>query len=402
MPYDLVTGLLPALGRSRLLGFNVFDVMHHGGHEKQISNVFRWLLNSEGTHYLGDRFVRIFIDEVNQARGVECKPFPYEGYWVTQEVNTSRLGEGADIADLVLESGTAVLVIENYFVSDGHDHDYGRYMRYAERDRKQGAVLFLCQERDSTLQTDGWENAPVLTYRQLVRRLFDEVEGDEAYKRENPDAYSFITQMHRKYVKGRGDVEEQDILDFVIAMCDTGEVERYGWQRHEEAAGQFASDVAELAKERFDEGRGLLQRAKERLRNYSDGPLRRQLDESLGDGFVRRVSAKASGIYQWTIGFWLAADSSDVGEAPTPEIDTEDGPRLQVKFGPSAWYANEQEPYFKRKVDPDTAEYLRLFLTRVDTHEIRQSDVTIQEVLEGLEPTDNRLHDEIVRLLSHS
>ena len=40
MTGDLVTELLPILGRSLDVGFNVFDVMHHGTHEKQISNVF--------------------------------------------------------------------------------------------------------------------------------------------------------------------------------------------------------------------------------------------------------------------------------------------------------------------------------------------------------------------------
>lgn len=38
---DLVTALLPVLHRSLDARFNVFDVMHHGTHEKQISNVFR-------------------------------------------------------------------------------------------------------------------------------------------------------------------------------------------------------------------------------------------------------------------------------------------------------------------------------------------------------------------------
>ncbi|MEX1093682.1 MAG: hypothetical protein WEB67_05575 [Acidimicrobiia bacterium] len=59
--------------------------------------------------------------------------------------------------------------------------------------------------------------------------------------------------------------------------------------------------------------------------------------------------------------------------------------------------------YFQRKVDPDIADYSRLFLTRVNTHEIRQSVVTLQEVLDGLEPEDDRLlQDELVRLLSDS
>ena len=393
---DLVTGLLPVLGRSLDLGFNVFDVMHHGIHEKQISNVFRWLLEAEGTHGLGDRFVRIFINEVNQAL-VGREPFPHDGYWVSQEVNTSGLGEVGDVADLVLESSTAVLVVENYFTSDGHGHSYDGYWRYAVRDGKDGAVVLLCRDEDGSLQSLGWENAPVLTYRKLVRLLFDQV--DDAYRLKNPDAYSFIEQMYRKFVKGRGRVEDQDVLNFVISMCHTGEAQRYGFQQQDVAAEQFASDLAEQARERFGEGKELLQRAKDRVTAYSRGPLSRQLDETFGDGFVRKVSAAASGMYRWTIGFWLAADSSDVGEAPTPE-DTEDGPQLQIKFGPSAWYANERDPYFKRKVDPDIADYSRLFLTRLDTHEIRQSVVTLREVLDGLEPADDLpLHDELVRLL---
>ncbi len=63
---DLVARFLPVLQSSTDQGFNVFNVMHHGTHEKQISNVFRWLLEPEGSHHLGDTFLRIFIDELNE------------------------------------------------------------------------------------------------------------------------------------------------------------------------------------------------------------------------------------------------------------------------------------------------------------------------------------------------
>ena len=102
MRKDLVTGILPVLGRASDLGFNVFDVMHHGLHEKQISNVFRWLLDSQGSHRLGDAFTRIFMDEVNRAKP-DDEPFPCDGYSVWQEVNTSNPQDPGDIADLVLE-----------------------------------------------------------------------------------------------------------------------------------------------------------------------------------------------------------------------------------------------------------------------------------------------------------
>lgn len=55
---QLVTALIPSLSRSLTEQFNVFRVMHHGTHEKQISNVFAWLLQPDETHELGDAFQR--------------------------------------------------------------------------------------------------------------------------------------------------------------------------------------------------------------------------------------------------------------------------------------------------------------------------------------------------------
>src|SRR3954463_12315178 len=81
--------------------------------------------------------------------------------------------------------------------------------------------------------------------------------------------YSFIDQMHRKFVKGGGRVEDHQVLDFVTAMCATGEAERYAWKPQSSAAERFANDVAEQARARFEEGRELLHRVKERLRNFS-------------------------------------------------------------------------------------------------------------------------------------
>jgi len=417
---DLAAALLPVLQRSLEARFNVFDVMHHGTHEKQISNVFRWLLETEGNHHLGDTFLRIFIEEVN--RGLEevnrdlldrclvdrcpvhrdrvnrCPmnrdlvgrgPFAPAAYLVLQEVNTSDGTRAADIADLVLKNDDAVIVVENYFTSDGHGHSYWGYLEYSRRDGRQGAVVLLCHDHDSMLQTDGWEYASVVTYGGVLDKLRLAVESDRRYQQKHPEPYSFIDQMHRKFVKGRGPVEDHEVLDFVIAMCATGEAGRYGEQRHTSAAERFANDVAEQARERFGEGRELLGRVKVRLRNFSAQHLEGQLNATLGDGFVSKVSATYAGTYQWTVNFDLPDDGEEFGEA-----------RLQLKFGPSAWFANEKDPNWKRTVDPEVADYSCLFLTRAKTKEVRQSEVTLQEVLDGLEPGDRRLHDEIVQLLS--
>lgn len=128
------------------------------------------------------------------------------------------------------------------------------------------------------------------------------------------------------------------------------------------------------------------------LKNYSAGTLRRQLNATLGDGYVRGVSAGFKGIYQWSINF----DVEDPGGASFGEG------RLQLKFGPSAWYANEKDPDWKSTVDSAVADYSNVFVTRSGTREIHQTPVTLQEVLDGLAPTDTRLHDAIVHLMTHS
>ena len=69
MREQLVTRLLPVLAKKPQEEFNVFDVMRYGGHERQLSDVFAWLLDADGTHKLGDAFLRIFIDEVNRGIG---------------------------------------------------------------------------------------------------------------------------------------------------------------------------------------------------------------------------------------------------------------------------------------------------------------------------------------------
>lgn len=389
---DLATRLLPVLQRSLGVQFNVFDVMHHGTHEKQLSNVFRWLLETQGSHHLGDKFLCIFIDEVNRGL-VGTEQFAAADYLVLQEVNTADAEEQVeDIADLVLMNDDAVIVVENYFTSDGHGHDYCRYLRYSQRGGRQGAVVLLCHDNDRSRQTMGWEKASVVTYGRLLDRLWHVVEGDREYQRKFPEPYSFIDQMHRKFVEGRGRVEDREVLDFVVAMCDTSQAGRYGEQQQATAAERFANDVAEQARQRFAEGRELLMRIKHRLLTYSREHLRMQLNDTLGEGFVGDVSARYQGNYQWTVNFSLAGldlpDEAQFGES-----------QLQLKFGPSVWFANERDPNWTVTVDPSVADYSRLFITWAKTREIRQSAVTLQEVLDGLAADDFRLHDEMVKLV---
>src|SRR5690606_22300515 len=143
-PLDqLVTALVPSLSRSLAEQFNVFRVMHHGTHEKQLSNVFAWLLNPEGTHELGGAFQQLFVEHVNRACS-GADQLPTGGYRVTQEVDAAGHEDlGGDIADIVLTGERASIVVENYEWSDGHGHSYERYLRHGAAGGRQSVVVLL-------------------------------------------------------------------------------------------------------------------------------------------------------------------------------------------------------------------------------------------------------------------
>lgn len=76
---NFVTALLPSLSQSLAEQFNIFRVMHHGTHEKQLSNVFVWLLDADATHEFGDKVQRAFLSRVNATRSVDSQ-LPVSGY----------------------------------------------------------------------------------------------------------------------------------------------------------------------------------------------------------------------------------------------------------------------------------------------------------------------------------
>ena len=388
MADDLVNVMVPVLGRSLDPQFNVFDVMHHGLHEKQISNVFAWLLDREGTHGLGDRFVRIFVEAVNHTSEAEQDLALDDTYWVRQEVNTLNHGEVADIADLVLESDRSVLVVENYFTSDGHGHDYGCYLAFGQRGGKRARVVLLCSKVEDHLLTNGWEDAAVVPYGGVIGRLFGELSADRAYQRKNPEAFAFIEQIHRKFTEGAGPVDESNALAFVVAMCETGEARRYQTASVEAATEQFAADLAAQGRERFGEGRNLLMEIKQRLRDFGAAVLVDQLNSLLGQAAVESVGANLQGINQWTVFFHAAGDST------LSEVTS-----LRIKFGPSAWIMITSDEQWSEVPDPSTVDYAHLFVGNTRSGVFRPSSVTLKEVLAGLDADDTRLCDELVALL---
>lgn len=379
----MVTALLPSLSRSLAEQFNVFRVMRHGTHEKQLSNVFAWLLNADGTHHLGDAFQRLFIAQVNRhlPAGGEL---PTAGYVVTQEVDTSGPEDlGKDVADILLTSPTASVVIENYESSDGHGHGYQRYLAHGTKGGRRSAVVLLCMRREHHRQTDGWERAVVVTYAEVLQSLQEHIARETVWRRTHQKQNFFISQLIENYEEGPGAVNDADRIAFIKAMCDTGESARYGARPQAAAAQEFADLLALHAKRQFEEGRKTLAEVKVTLRRYAERNLMGQVNAALHSGPVASVQTPFHGQWEWCVALGRA----------------DPFPNIYLEFGPTA--VSENARVASPVAEPD---YSKIFVTRQaegdGIDQIAQTDVSIAEVLAGLSENDVRLRDAALELIS--
>jgi len=381
---QLVTALVPSLSRSLAERFNVFRVMHHGTHEKQLSNVFAWLLREDGTHGLGDAFQRIFVERVNRHLTAGSQ-LPTAGYRVLQEVDTSGHDAlGRDIADIVLTGTQASVVVENFESSDGHGHDYHRYLAYGAAGGRQSVVVLLCARHEPHRQTNGWEQAVVVTYAELLEDLQAHIGDAAAWRGAHPQQHYFISQLVEHFVEGSGAVNIEDRIAFLTTMCETGESARYGHRPQEVAAQEFAELVAQHARRQFEEGRQTLAQVKRSLKRFAEHTLVGQVNDALLSGQIASVEARFVGQWEWCVTL-RRGDSQ---------------PTVFLEFGPTAVVENARalEPL----VEPD---YSKVFVTRLaigqdGTDQLVQTQVGLDEVLAGLSGDDRRLRDAVLAAIN--
>jgi len=387
---ELLQVLIPMLTDRPKRRFNVFEVMHHGTHEKQLSNVFAWLLDADGTHGLGDAFQRIFVGEVNHRLQLLGRdPIADDAFGVRQEVNTSLPGEAEDIADIVLDGSRTTIVVENYFTSDGHGHSYHGYLGLGERQTPRSVVVLLCEHEIRSALADGWEQAPVVLYSTVAEELLAHVRQHKTYRHENVEQYHFIENMHRHFTNRMAVSMSRDgLVSFVDALCRGGEADVYGQQHAELAARQLGDRLREEAIQRFGESRELLGSAKQILSTYCRATLRDQVNDAMGAEVLGEVYGRRAGLYLWGVSFKsLPADQAAHGRDFV----------VHLELGPSAWVGLNRGRWKAAGIpDPD---YTRIFILDEGSDKAVQSDVSLTDLIEGLASDDYRLRDEIVGLL---
>ena len=385
---ELVTALVPSLSRSLAEQFNVFRVMRHGTHEKQLSNVFAWLLDAQGTHELGDVPQRLFLDLVNSAIPVGRR-LPSAGYEVAQEVvapgHEGKLDPAsADISDIVLSSTDAAVVVENFGTSDGHGHDYRRYLALGTSGGRDAVVVLLCERHVPHLQRDGWENAVVITYAGFLKALRTHVTADRKWRRQHPDQHVFLRQLFEHFVEGPAAMNTDDTLAFLTAMCKTGESARYGQRPRDRVTEEFGELIAAQARRQLEESRALLASVKRGLRDYANSTLVGQVNELISAGPVEKVVTRFVGQWEWCV-----------------ELQRSEGHRtVFLEFGPTAVVQQGRAP--QKLDDPD---YSQIFVALESTPEggvshLMPTDVHLADALTGLASDDVRLRDAVLDIVS--
>lgn len=328
----------------------------------------------------GPAFQRLFVEHVNRSLHPQSV-LPTSGYRVLQEVDTSGHDVvGKDIADIVLDGDHATIVVENYESSDGHGHHYPGYLAFGAQGGKRSVVVLLCVRRESHRQTEGWEQAVVVTYADLLHDLRALVAAEPAWRRKCPEQLFFLEEMFRHFLEGVAAVDVEDRITFIKAMCETGEGERYGYRPQAVAAQEFANLLGQHALRQFEEGRATLSEVKSALRRYCQHALIGQANAALPKGQVVDVYARFVGQWEWCVTLERAASA----------------PFLFLEFGPTAAAQNALAP--EPLSSPD---YTKVFVTRKPTRQgtidyIAQTTVGLDEVLRGLSVDDFRLRDGVL------
>ncbi|MGJ8677182.1 MAG: PD-(D/E)XK nuclease family protein [Akkermansiaceae bacterium] len=136
--------------------FNVFTTLLKASDEVRLHTRFiHELLNPEGTHDCGDLFIKLFfetlkvhppIDHNDSTTAEPWDDYSEQTYWVSKEVR-----KGQSQLDILLESDSHLLVIENKIWAGEQENQIGRYIEYLESQQlKNSQVLYLTLEGKQT------------------------------------------------------------------------------------------------------------------------------------------------------------------------------------------------------------------------------------------------------------
>jgi len=167
--------------------FNLFDVLDVASYEIRHSNVIAWLLDGKGSHGLGSYFFEKFCDQCRVSGGKRIPVLTASNYKVHREWST---GNGR--IDILIESDTWVIVIENKLYSSETGDQLKRYKKYIDDEYGKGRdiwFIYLTVEGKSPLREPDAQSWVSVSY-DAVNTLIKDLIG----KKLQPNVRSFLEQ----------------------------------------------------------------------------------------------------------------------------------------------------------------------------------------------------------------
>lgn len=149
---------------------NIFEILRISHAEIRHSNFLAWLLDPQQSHNLGNTFLKWFLKDVFSDQRVT---------WINEfkvdSINTNDVvihREYKNI-DLLIETTSFVVIIENKFWSKEHSDQLKRYRDIIERDypEKKHAFVFLTPDADAPEQESDKDVYVTFAYADVVKIL---------------------------------------------------------------------------------------------------------------------------------------------------------------------------------------------------------------------------------------
>lgn len=145
---------------------NIFRILNISQQEIRHSNFLAWLLTPQGSHNLGDSFLKWFLKELFVDEKIGWSDTIKVEQYDLSNANIYR--EYLNI-DILIEHKDFIIVIENKINSKEHSNQLGKYIKRIESQYKNRDLGFVILTKDSSVPTN--ERYCSIDYSMIMDRL---------------------------------------------------------------------------------------------------------------------------------------------------------------------------------------------------------------------------------------
>ena len=182
--------------------FNTFDVLRYSGYEIRHSNVLAWLLRPAGTHGIGPRFLKWFVDHVGEGL-VKANAIPLPN--VAYDASNVEVWRERDWVDVTIrfKKEKCVIAIENKIEAAYREHfeqakGYEGTLRDKhKKHRVQSVLLAISPDREVTSREIAGVTVAYVGWDAVHTKLDSLLASEDGFKSSSRGVQEFVHQYQR-------------------------------------------------------------------------------------------------------------------------------------------------------------------------------------------------------------